>query len=149
MDGECILGDHLFYLCGVGQNLSDKSRLEDWPRQTNVHLAVRPRKGSIAAIGSVYGVTFVIEDAQAIPIMRHDVLLTPGSEPAPASHLDCKMFQFGYQMFEAGPISFTKGLPDPTSEFVHLLRKDSLAMLGRKSADSLMIDPGLERSMLS
>jgi hypothetical protein len=122
---------------------------EDSPRQTNVHLAVRPRKGSIAAIGSVYGVRFVIEDAQAIPIVKRDVLLASGSGPGPEHHVNCKMFQFGYQMFETDPISFTEGEPDQKGEFVHLLRKDVLPTLGRKDADRMMLDPGLESDMRS
>ena len=148
-DGKYILGDHLFYLCAVGQKLSDKDHHDDWPRQTNVHLAVRPRKGSRAAVGSVYGVTFVIEDAQAIPITRRDVKLVSGSEPAPAEHLNCKMFQFGYQMFEAGPISFKEGRSEQKGEFGHLLRDEELPKLVLKNAQRMMIDPGLEREMQS
>jgi len=148
-DGEYVLADHLFYLCGVGQKLSDNLHPEDSPRQTNVHLAVRPRKGSIAAIGSVYGVRFVIEDAQAIPIVRRDVLITSGSGIAPEKHLNCKMFQFGYQMFEADPISFTESKPDQKGEFVHVLREDVLPTLGRKYPDRIMFDPGLESDMRS
>ncbi len=148
-DGEYILGNHLFYLCGVGQTISNKSDQENWPRQTNVHLAVRPREGSFAAVGSVYGVTFVIENAQAIPIVRREVVLASDSEPAPADHLNCKMFQFGYQLFEAPPINFTVDEPQPKGEFVHLLRKDILPTLGRKDADRVMVDPGLEKNMRS
>lgn len=71
LDGSVELQDRLFYLCGVGQVHSghfEKRHPELSRRMTNVHLAVRPRKGSVAAIGSAYGVTFVIQDAQSIPI---------------------------------------------------------------------------------
>ncbi len=104
-DGSYPLQDRLFYLCGVGRDLSANLHPHLARKQTNVHLAVRPRKGSVAAAGSVYGVSFVIEDAQAIPI---ETLPEPffGLEP---KHSRCKMFQFGYQMFDAGKITNTPG----------------------------------------
>lgn len=65
-DGEYELDDThaFFYLCGVG--IRER-------HNTNVHLAVIPRIGSVAAVGSVYGFTFMIRDAQAIQIkhLRH------------------------------------------------------------------------------
>jgi hypothetical protein len=53
IDGVYDLDDsyQLFYLCGVG--FKEK-------HNTNVHLAVRPKTGSVAAVGSVYGVRFTI-----------------------------------------------------------------------------------------
>jgi hypothetical protein len=99
-DGTYPLRDDLdlFYLCAVGQPETKKAG-EDFKRKfTNVHLAVRPRRGSVAAIGSVYGATFVIKDAEAIPIQQ----LRPEEFPhLPEKHLRCKNFQFGYQTFAA------------------------------------------------
>ena len=112
-DGPVDLKDHLFYLCGVGRKLTARNNREDCQKQTNVHLAVRPRKGSVASIGSVYGVTFIIEDAQAIPIE----VLPDDFQGLPREHARCKMFQFGYQMFEVGEIPKTPGEP------IHLLRE--------------------------
>jgi hypothetical protein len=54
------------------------------------------RCGSVAAIGSVYGVTFTIKDARAIPIEP----LPDGFQNLPQRHSRCKNFQFGYQMFQ-------------------------------------------------
>jgi hypothetical protein len=105
-DGSIILEDRLFYLCGVGKDVSEKLHPELARRFTNVHLAVRPRKGSVAAIGSVYGVTFVIEDAQAIPIET----LPRGFRNLPDAHSQCKNFQFGFQMLKAG--EFGEPVPD-------------------------------------
>src|SRR5437868_9696880 len=50
-DGKYDLDDsyELFYVCGVG--FKEK-------HNTNVHLAVRSKTGSVAAIGSTYGVRF-------------------------------------------------------------------------------------------
>jgi hypothetical protein len=95
-DEEYELDDSfgLFYLCGVG-----------WKQRhhTNVHLAVRPRQGSVACAGSVYGVTFTITDAQAILIKY----LPKGWRGLPDQHSQCKNFQFGYQMFEADEVGET------------------------------------------
>jgi hypothetical protein len=49
-NGSIELRDHLFYLCGVGRSLSKTANPELARSTTNVHLAVRPRKGSVAAI---------------------------------------------------------------------------------------------------
>jgi hypothetical protein len=57
-----------FYLCVVGQPDSKRAGYDFARKFTNVHLAVRPRKDSVASVGSVYGVAFKIKDAQAIPI---------------------------------------------------------------------------------
>lgn len=118
LDGSVELQDRLFYLCGVGQVHSEhfeKRHPELSRRMTNVHLAVRPRKGSVAAIGSAYGVTFVIQDAQSIPIETLPYPFQGLSE----EHSRCKNFQFGYQMFEVGEVSMTPG------EVVHEFRERS------------------------
>jgi len=90
----------LFYLCGVGQ--PDLKRVESHlqRRATNVHLAVRPLAGSVASIGSVYGATFTLKDAQAIPIQP----LPDGFKGLPTAHYRCKNFQFGYQMFDTAEV---------------------------------------------
>jgi hypothetical protein len=90
---ECELDPsyELFYLCGVGWK--DRGN-------TNVHLAVTPRLGSIASIGSVYGVRFTILDAQAILIQ----FLPENWRDLPEAHRRCKNFQFGYQMFAADEV---------------------------------------------
>jgi hypothetical protein len=99
MDGAYDLDDRydLFYLCGVGQPDSKRAEQHLLRRATNVHLAVRPLKGSVAAAGSVYGVTFTLKDAAAIPIQP----LPEGFRGLPKAHYRCKNFQFGYQMFDA------------------------------------------------
>jgi hypothetical protein len=98
-DGVYELSDdhELFYLCGVGQDESKSLRPDLFKKTTNVHLAVRPRVGSVASVGSVYGVTFTIQDAQAIPIES----IPDGFANLSHAHSRCKNFQFGYQMFEA------------------------------------------------
>lgn len=149
IDRDYVLDDHLFYLCCVGQDISSKSHPENWRRQTNVHLAVRPRKGSVAAIGSVYGVSFVIEDAQAIPIVRRDVILAAGSDPIPDSHSNCKMFQFGYQMFDAGPISFKMNEPEQKGVMRHTLRDEWIAREGINHSTGVMTDPHLAKDRRS
>lgn len=94
-DGVYDLDDsyQFFYLCGVGF----KER-----HNTNVHLAVRPKTGSVAAIGSAYGVRFTVWDAQAIPIKHPMLLESPplGLESLEKDHIGCKNFQFGCQVFE-------------------------------------------------
>lgn len=94
-DCEVELRDdlELFYLCGVGLKQSMR-------RETNVHLAVRPCPGSVASVGSLYGVCFTIENAQAIPI----VPLAEGWRGLPKQHVRCKNFQFGYQMFDVSEV---------------------------------------------
>jgi hypothetical protein len=108
-DGEYELEDRLFYLCGVGYAESATRRPELRRKVTNVHFAVRPRQGSVASIGSVYGVTFTIRDAQAIPIQT----LPEGFGGLPEEHYRCKNFQFGYQTFEVqtvGPAAESLGI---------------------------------------
>ena len=99
-DGDYELEDRLFYLCGVGKTLSERRYPELAKRHTNVHLAVKPRAGSVASVGSVYGVTFTITGAQAIPIEPLDGSQFPGMNE---KHYRCKNFQFGYQMFQVQP----------------------------------------------
>lgn len=105
-DGEYELDDThaFFYLCGVG--IRER-------HNTNVHLAVIPRIGSVAAVGSVYGVTFTIRDAQAIQI-KHPSLLEPppgGLADLPQEHIRCKNFQFGCQVFSVNQVgSATQGV---------------------------------------
>lgn len=98
-DGSYDLDDsyELFYLCGVGIRERHK---------TNVHLAVRPKAGSVAAIGSVYGVRFTIQDAQAIPIEHPALLKSPprGLDSLKEAHIRCKNFQFGCQMFQVDEV---------------------------------------------
>ena len=106
VDGSYDLDDsyELFYLCGVGF----RER-----HSTNVHLAVRPKAGSVAAIGSVYGVRFTIEDAQAISIQHPGLLESPprGLDSLKEGHLRCKNFQFGCQMFDVDEVGeATKGI---------------------------------------
>jgi hypothetical protein len=99
IDGSYDLDDsyELFFLCGVGVREL---------HNTNVHLAVRPKAGSVAAIGSVYGVRFTIQDAQAIPIKHPALLESPprGLDSLEEGHLRCKNFQFGYQMFDVDEV---------------------------------------------
>lgn len=90
----------LFYLCGVGQPDTLREGATWNQRHTNVHLAVRPRLGSVASINSVYGVTFTIKDAQVIPIRA----LPKGFQSLPDRHTQCKNFQFGYQVFEVDEV---------------------------------------------
>jgi hypothetical protein len=95
IDGVYDLDDsyQFFYLCGVG--FKEK-------HNTNVHLAVKPKTGSVAAIGSAYGVRFTIWDAQAIPIQHPVLLKAPprGLNDLKEPHLRCKNFQFGCQVFD-------------------------------------------------
>jgi hypothetical protein len=95
-DGEYELDDSfgLFYLCAVGWKQKHDS---------NVHLAIRPRPGSVACAGSVYGVTFTITDAQAILIKY----LPKGWRGLLDEQSQCKNFQFGYQMFDANEVGDT------------------------------------------
>ena len=68
-------------------------------RDTNVHLAVCPMQGSVASIGSVYGVTFTIRDAFALRVDR----LPDGWMNLPRDHTSCRNFQFGVQYFGYRP----------------------------------------------
>lgn len=87
-DGEMMLDQpmHYFYLFGMGRAPR---------RETNVHLAVRPLAGSVASVGSVYGVTFTIYDAQAIRVDR----LQDGWGGLAPEYTQCRNFQFGAQMY--------------------------------------------------
>ena len=138
-NGSFEIKDHLFYLCGVGRSLSKNIHPELARNRTNVHLAVYPRKGSTAASGSVYGATFVIEDAVAIPIKaptRDFPALLALKETQRTKHSRCKMFHFAYQMFDVDEISFTEGEP------VHRLRPEWMRIQGlRKDSTGCMFDP--------
>jgi hypothetical protein len=138
-NGSFELHDDLFYLCGVGRSLSEKVHPDFARKSTNVHLAVRPRKGSVAAVGSVYGATFVIEGAEVIPIQapeRKFSALEALDEPRRTEHFRCKMFHFAYQMFEVDDISLTKGDP------VHQLREKWKSIPGiRHDGSGHMTDP--------
>ena len=131
-NGEVELRDELFYLCGVGRDLSLHKHPQFARKATNVHLAVSPRKGSIAAIGSVYGASFVIEDTEAIAI-RH---LPDGFQGLPQEHSRCKMFQFAYQMFAVDEINVDERSP------IHKLRHEWISMSGiKKDSSGCMVDP--------
>jgi hypothetical protein len=95
----------------------------------------------VAAIGSVYGAKFIIEDAEAIPIRlpdRESPALFALKEPKYTEHFRCKMFQFAYQMFDVDEISLAKGEP------VHRLRKEWRSISGiRQDSFGCMIDPNL------
>jgi hypothetical protein len=101
-DGLYDLKDEfgLFYLCGVGQPDTKRTDPGMLRQRTNVHLAARPQLGSTAAIGSVYGVGFVLKDAEAIPIQS----LPEGFRDLTREHYRCKNFQFGYQMFDSAEV---------------------------------------------
>jgi hypothetical protein len=102
-DGSYDLKDDVsdfFYLCAVGQPDSKRAGRDYDRKFTNVHLTVRPRTGSVASVGSVYGVTFTIKGAQAIPIQP----LPDGFENLDEAHSRCKNFQFGYQEYEVGSV---------------------------------------------
>ena len=134
VNGPVLLKDELFYLCAVGRDLSPKIHPQSGRKSANVHLAVSPRKGSIAAIGSVYGASFVIEDAEAIAIRP----LPDGFQELPEKHSRCKMFQFAYQMFDVDKISLSKGNP------VYHLRTEWISVPGiRKDGRGCMSDPDL------
>ena len=112
-DGEFEIEDRLFYLCGVGQELSPKLHPAMHQGLTNVHIVVRPNNGSLTEVGSLYGVTFRIEGGERIAI-----------EPVPddfrgleKKHARCKNFQFGHQLFEDDP----KGVV--STEVVYNLRE--------------------------
>ncbi len=102
-DGPVLLEDRLFYLCGVAGPDPSRTRPQDARCRTNVHLAVRPRKGSVAAVGSVFGATFVIKDADAIPIQppSAELLAAVREFDLPPAHWRCKNFQFCWQYFNA------------------------------------------------
>jgi hypothetical protein len=134
-NGPVQLRDELFYLCGVGRDLSPNKHPYLARSSTNVHLAVRPRMGSVAAIGSVYGASFVVKDAEAIAIRP----LPDGFQGLPTKHSRCKMFQFAYQMFEVGMLNLSKG-GDPISK----LRSEWRGTPGiKQDSFGCMIDPNI------
>lgn len=80
-----------FYLCGVASGPRRERRFK------NLHLAVRPNRGSVATAQSVYGAVFTIYDAEEIviqdPIRDHPDL--------DESYAHCKNFRFAAQMYDA------------------------------------------------
>jgi hypothetical protein len=86
----------LFYLCGVGQPDAASRGKAQSRKFSNVHLAVRPKVGSVASVGSLYGVQFTLTDAEEIPIQP----LADDFMGLSDVHARCKNFQFGFQMFE-------------------------------------------------
>jgi hypothetical protein len=108
----------LFYLCGVGQKDS-ASRGAEWNREfTNIHLAVRPKLGSVATINSLYGVSFTITDAERIPIGP----LADDFMGLPRKHARCKNFQLGFQMFDVHAVG-----DSAPHEIVRRLRSGNIA----------------------
>jgi hypothetical protein len=80
-----------FYLCGVASG----PRTQRW--KNNLHLAVKPKAGSVAKIQSVYGPIFTIHDAEEIAIQGPIENLPHLDE----SYTTCKNFRFAAQMYEA------------------------------------------------
>ena len=80
-----------FYLCGVASG-SFKLRAE-----RNLHMAVRPKQGSIATAQSFYGPTFTIYDAEEIAI-QGPIENLPGLGTL---YTRCKNFRFAAQMYPA------------------------------------------------
>ncbi len=75
-----------FYLCALGRPRSAAS---------NVHLAVKSKEGSVASVGSLYGVTFTIRDALAVRIKT----LPIGWRGLNKAYTQCPNFQFAVQSF--------------------------------------------------
>lgn len=92
LDGDYLLKTDApyFYLFAMGRVPK---------HETNVHLAVRHQPGSIASIGSVYGVTFTIRDAFALRVDR----LPDGWMGLSPEYTRCRNFQFGVQQFGYRP----------------------------------------------
>jgi hypothetical protein len=91
-DGDYVLktDSPYFYLFAMGRVPK---------HETNVHLAVRSQAGSVASIGSVYGVTFTIRDAFALRVDR----LPDGWMGLGSDYTRCRNFQFGVQQFGYRP----------------------------------------------
>lgn len=139
-DGSYELRNGLFYLCGVGHKLSERLHPELAKKYTNVHLAVFPKKGSVATVESLYGVSFIIDNAHAIPIKGP----ARPFEGLKSNHSRCKMFRFGHQMFDVGDLETIPGKP------VHRLRDQwrSIQEID-KDASGCVIDPALLNPRLS
>lgn len=75
-----------FYICAGGRPLSALA---------NVHLVVKPQAGAVASAGSLYGVTFTIQDALAIRIRT----LPLGWRGLDKGFTQCPNFQFGVQAY--------------------------------------------------
>jgi hypothetical protein len=80
-----------FYLCGVASGPRSQRG------KNNLHLAVRPKSGSVATIQSVYGPTLTIHNAEEIAIQDPIQDLPHLDE----SYTTCKNFRFAAQMYEA------------------------------------------------
>jgi hypothetical protein len=80
-----------FYLCGVASGPRTQRS------KNNLHLAVKPKLGSVATIQSVYGPIFTIHDAEEICI-QNPILNLPHLD---RSYTECKNFRFAAQMYEA------------------------------------------------
>jgi hypothetical protein len=80
-----------FYLCGVA---SGRRALRG---KRNLHLAVRPKQGSIATVKSFYGPTFTIHDAEEI-VIQGPIETMPELDD---TYTTCKNFRFATQMYEA------------------------------------------------
>ncbi|MEG9436584.1 hypothetical protein JAO29_10475 [Edaphobacter sp. HDX4] len=105
---------HYFYLCGVA---SGAVRLRG---ERNLHLAVRPKRGSLATVKSFYGPMFTIHDAEEITIQPPIQSLPELSE----LYTGCKNFRFAAQMYEAASLG-----PDAPRELIRTPRvSDSLEM---------------------
>lgn len=97
-------------------------------RDTNVHLPVRSRPGSVASVGSVYGVTFTIYDAIAIRVDR----LPRGWMGLDKLFTDCRNFQFGVQQFGYRPLDGSVHPFDPS-----LLPEEALSDSKAGDSDSI------------
>jgi hypothetical protein len=136
-NGPLPLRDELFYLCGVGYRTPSPILQPQFARRnTNIHLAVFPKKGSVASLKAANGATFVIEGAEAIAIPS----LPDGFRGLPEEHYNCKMFQFGHEMFEDDQPGASGTEP------VYQLRKQWIGNPGiRQDSGGRMSDPNLVR----
>ena len=91
-----------FYLFAMGRG--DRSI-------SNVHLPVRPHPGAVATIGSLYGVTFTLRNANALRVDR----LPDGWEGLEKEYTSCRNFQFGVQEFGYRPAADSGRPSDPSS----------------------------------
>ena len=79
-----------FYLFAMGRSPK---------HETNVHLVVEHRPGSVASIGSAYGATFTIRDALALRVDR----LPDNWRDLPPAFTTCRNFQFGVKELGYSP----------------------------------------------
>jgi hypothetical protein len=80
-----------FYLCGVASGPIKKRG------ERNLHLAIAPKRGSVATVQSVYGPIFTIYDGEEIEI-QDPIQNLPHLDK---SYTTCKNFRFAAQMYEA------------------------------------------------